>query len=238
VAAQGPKLHLGLVLAGMSIASQPVSAQLAGSLAVASDVRLRGISLNGGRPALTASLAYDHLSGFYFGAAATAGDTRRFGTQFLNGIVNLGYAGRLSPGVAWEAGLVDTRVRSNVYQPFAGGYTEVYLGISSERLSARLFYTPGFFQRGLDAAYFDFNGSFRPLPRVRAFGHFGVLVPLADGSDVVLPRARYDMRLGAAAMVGRGEVQLAWVRSGAGAAFLEPRRQTADALVVGASWSF
>lgn len=233
----GTQARCGLVaLAGLS--ALPAAAQLAGSVSAATDLRIRGISVNGGRPALTLGLAYDHPSGVYLGAAATAGDTRRFGVQFLSRSVNLGYAARLSPRLAWEAGVLDTRVESNVFQRFKGGYTEAYVGLSSERLSARLFYTPRFFQRDVDAAYLDLNGNVVLSRRLRAFGHFGLLVPLGGRSGTVLPRARHDLRLGAAIAEGRAELQLAWVRSGAGTAYLGPRRQDPDALVLSATRHF
>lgn len=216
----------------------PAVAQVAGSVSIATDVRLRGISLNGGRPALSLGLAYDHPSGVYVGAAATAGDTRRFGAQFLNRTVNLGYAARLSSRLAWETGVIDTRVESNVFQRFNGGYTEAYVGLNSERFSGRVFYTPRFIRHGTAAAYIDLNGNVRLSPRVRVYGHFGLLVPLGERNDAVLPRARHDLRLGTAIALGRTEVQLAWVRSGAGAAFLAPRRQDPDALILTATRHF
>lgn len=222
----------------LSGVAEAARAQLAASIAATTDVRLRGLSLNGGRPALTASATYDHPSGVYGGAAVTAGDTRQFGLQLLNYTANLGYAQRLSSRLAWEVGVVDTRVDSNVYQRFSGGYTEAYVGLSSEQASVRMFYTPNFFVRGLNTAYFDLNGSLRPHPRLRLFGHAGLLVPLGSPRAAILPRARYDLRLGMAVERGRGEVQLAWVRSGAGSAFLAPRKQSGDALVAGATWYF
>ena len=229
---------IGAAAVLLSATAGPAHGQLAASLSATSDVRIRGLSLNGGRPALTASLAYDHPSGIYAGAAITAGDTRRFGTRLLGTTASLGYARRLSPGLSWEAGIVDTRVRSNVYQRFSGGYTEAYVGLNAERASVRVFYTPSFFVRGLDTVYVDVNGSLRPLPRLRLFGHAGLLVPLSGPGEAIVPRARYDVRAGVAIERGRGEVQLAWVRSGAGNAYLTPRRQAADALVAAASWSF
>lgn len=213
-------------------------AQVAGSVALVSDVRLRGLSLNGGGAALRAGVAYDDPSGVYLGAGVTAGDTRSLGFRFLNSTVNLGYAARLSSRAAWEVGVIDTRVNSSVSQRFSAGYTEVYAGLNTEHFGARIFYSPDFLTAGLNAAYLDLNGNIRPLPRLRIFGHFGLLLPLGGPGETVLPRARNDLRLGTAVELGRGELQLAWVRSGAGAAFLEPRRQAADSLIVEASWFF
>lgn len=233
----GTQARCGLI-ALASLSAAPAAAQFAGSVSAATDVRIRGISLNGGRTALTLGLAYDHSSGVYVGAAATAGDTRRFGAQFLSRSINLGYAARLSPRFAWEAGVIDTRVESNVFQRFKGGYTEAYVGLNSERFSGRVFYTPRFFQHDVGAVYVDLNGNIRLSQRLRAFGHIGLLVPLGQRNGTVLPRARHDLRLGTALAFGRAEVQLAWVRSGAGTAYLGPRRQDPEALILSATRNF
>lgn len=216
----------------------PAAAQLAASLSATSDFRLRGISLNGGGAAVTASLAYDHASGLFGGVAATAGDTRRFGVQLLSRTAYIGYAGRLTRTLSGEFGIVDTNASSNVFRRFSGHYTEVYAGLGTERINTRIFYTPNFFAAGLHAAYLDVNATTRVRPRLRLFGHGGLLVPLGGPGQNILPRPRYDLRLGAAAERGRAEVQLAWVRSGAGRDYLGPRRQTANALIAGATWSF
>lgn len=216
----------------------PATAQLSASLSATSDFRLRGISVNGGALALTGGVAFDHPSGVFAGASVTGGDTRRFGRQLLSHSEVLGFAARLRPGLAWEVGVANTQVFSNVYSRFSGNYTEVFAGISSESLSARLWLAPQFFVPGLTAAYLDLNAAFRPAPDLRIFGHGGLLVPLAGATPAVLPRARYDLRLGIAAEFPHAEIQLAWVRSGAGDAFLAPRRQSADVLQLGASWFF
>ncbi len=216
----------------------PAAAQVAASLSIASDVRLRGFSLNGGGAALTASLAYDDASGLYAGATATAGDTRRFGLQFLSRTANFGYARRLTRTLSSDVGIVDTYSNSNVYQRFSGHYTEVYAGLATEHVIARVFYTPSFFKRGLQAVYFDLNATVRASPHLRFFGHGGLLIPLVDRGDAVLPRARYDLRFGGAREIGRAEFQIAWVHSGADEYFLRQRQQTADALVAGATWAF
>lgn len=220
------------------VAAVPAAAQLSASVSATSDFRLRGISVNGGGLALSGSVGWDHPSGVFAGAALTGGDTRRFGRQLLGHAAVLGYAGRLRPGLAWEAGVSNTHVFSNVYSRFSGNYVEAFAGISSDTLSARVWFSPDFIRPNLVTAYLDLNAAFRPVERLRLFGHGGLLVPLAGATPAVLPRGRYDLRLGGAAEFDRFEIQVAWVRSGAGEAFLTPRRQSADALQVGASWFF
>lgn len=226
---------LALSLAG---AGSPAHAQLSASISATSDFRLRGISVNGGALALTGGVAWDDRSGVFAGASITGGDTRRFGGQLLGHNEVIGYAARLRPGLAWEVGVANTQVFSNVYSRFSGNYTEVFAGISSETLSARVSLAPEFIVPGLTAGYLDLNAAFHPAPDLRVFGHGGLLVPLAGATPAVLPRARYDLRLGIAAEFPHAEIQLAWVRSGAGEGFLAPRRQAADVLQIGASWFF
>lgn len=213
------------------------AAQLAASLSATSDYRLRGLSLNGGRPALTAAVAYDHASGVYAGASVTGGDTRSFGAQLLSHAEFLGYAARFETGTAWDVGVSNTQVFSNVYRRFSGNYVEFYGGLSSERFSARVYFSPAYFNARQQTVYVDLNATMRAARRLRVFGHGGVLVPVA-GAGAAVPRARYDLRFGGVAEFGRGEVQLAWIRSGADADYLSERRQARDALVIGASWFF
>lgn len=223
---------------GLSVAAVPALAQASASVSATSEFRLRGISVNGGGLALSGSIAWDHPSGIFAGASVTGGDTRRFGRQLLGHAEVIGYAGRLRPGLAFEAGVSNTHVFSNVYSRFSGNYVEAFAGVSSDTLSARVWFSPAFIRPDLVTAYIDLNAVFRPAERLRVFGHGGLLVPLSGAGPAVLPRARYDLRLGAAAEFDRFEVQLAWVRSGAGEAFLASRRQSADVLQLGASWFF
>ena len=203
-----------------------------------SDFRLRGLSLNGGRPAISTTVAYDDDSGLYLGGALTSGDTRRFGIRFLGHNEFIGYARRLTPTLSGEIGVSNTQSNSYVSSRFSGSYTEGYLGLSTERLSVRFSYTPSFFERGTGALYVDVNGNHRLRDNARLFGHIGILTPVGRGNPNILPRSRYDTRIGAALEMRRGEIQLGWVRSGADRRYLKERRQARDALVVGASWFF
>jgi uncharacterized protein (TIGR02001 family) len=229
---------VAMIVATAALSAAPGRAQLAGSLAVATDYRLRGLSLNGGGLAVTASLFHDRRDGIYAGASATVGDTRRFGPQFLSHVVNVGYAARIDERISWEAGFSRTQVHSNVFTRVSGNYAEFYGGLSTESASARLFVSRDFLASGLHTLYLDLNGTLSPAERLRLSGHFGLLVPLGAANAGVLPRARYDLRLAAAADLGRHDISVAFVRSGAGREFLAQRLQVRDAIVVGASWNF
>ena len=225
-------------LALLVVPARPASAQVSGSIAATSDVRLRGLSLNGGGAALTAALTYDDASGGYAGASATVGDTRRFGTALLHHNVYLGYSARLGSRWSWDAGVSHTQVFSKVFKPFSGDYTEIHAALSTERSSLRLWYSPGFIAPGLQTLYLDANHALLATERLRITAHAGYLVPVGGNGGGLLPKARFDWRLGAALVLRRAELQIAWTRSGADADFLRERRQSRDALIIGGSLFF
>lgn len=220
------------------MAHAPAYAQAAASISAVSDFRLRGLSLNAGRAAVSTTVTYDDDSGVYMGGSFTTGDTRRFGLRFLGHSEFIGYARRFGPSVSAEIGVSNTQSNSYVLSRFSGSYTEAYVGLSTERLSARVSYTPSFFRAGTGALYLDMNGNYRLRDNARVFGHLGILAPVGRGNPNILPRSRYDVRVGGALELGRGELQLAWVRSGADRGYLAERQQARDALVIGASWFF
>jgi hypothetical protein len=225
-------------LALLLVSERPAAAQLTAALSAASDVRWRGLSLNGGGLALSGEIAVDHGSGLFAGASVTGGDTRRFGAQFLAASAQLGAVKRISNGLAVEAGAAATVINSNVFLPFSGHSIEAFAGISGKHLSARLFLSPAYIVENLATAYLDVNGSLRATPQLRLVGHLGLFVPLSQRGAAPLPEARYDLLIGAARAIGPAELRLSWVRTGASAAYLEARRQARDALVVGAGVAF
>lgn len=224
--------RLGLAAGLLSAAVAPAAhAQLGASVTASTDYRLRGLSLNGGRPALTGAVAWDHPSGLYAGVAATGGATRRFGAQFLSHAEYVGYAARLRSGLSWEVGLANTQVESNVFRRFSGHYTEAYAGLSKGGLSARVFFSPDYFAPDLSTLYLDLNAVWRPAAGWRASAHAGALMRVAGRAPGVLPQGRSDLRLGVVREIGRMELQAAWSRSGAGDSYLDPRRQSRHAVV-------
>lgn len=231
---------LCLMAALLPLAAHPdvATAQVAGSVTVASDYRLRGLSLNGGGLVVTGGIAYDDESGVYLGGSVTGGQTDRFGPQILSHIEYVGYARRFESDVTLDVGLSNTQVFSNVLRRFSGSYTEVYAGVSSDAVSAHIYLSPSFIAPGLRTAYVDLNATLRPARRVRVLGHIGVLIPLAGNGATVAPQSRDDLRFGVVLELARSEIQLAWTRSGAADRFLADRRQPRNAIVVGASWFF
>jgi uncharacterized protein (TIGR02001 family) len=186
-------------------------AQVSGSLNLVSDYRYRGVSLSDEKPAAQLSVVYDHASGWYagvFGSTVEITERSRHELQLLSYV---GYAGRLRPGLTWEAGAAYTAfLRSSGYD-----YPEVYLGIASEHASGRLSYAQDYYGQGGGALYAELNGT-RPLvDRVHLLGHLGVLrLDHRDTATGASGCCRFDVRAGIALDLEPLSLQLAWVASG------------------------
>jgi uncharacterized protein (TIGR02001 family) len=223
-----------IVVAFLTGLSTPAAAQVAAAVSLDSDDRFRGVSLSDRRPAASLSLSYDDPSGFYAGGSASAADLRQQGLQAVYAAVFAGYAGRLGAGAAWEIGATGARVATDAYGRRVQSYTELYAGVSGQLLSARLYYSPHYFARGVATLYGEVNAAVRLSVPLRLFGHIGLLDPIS-GPD---RRAYYDLRAGIAADLGRTELRAAWTRADPDAGYLYGEGRTGDALVVGASFYF
>src|SRR5204863_4547798 len=110
-------------------------AQVSGSASLLSDYRYRGVSLSHNRPAAQLAVAYDDASGWYGGAFASTVQLF-YPSRELQAVSFIGYASRGPSGLSWEAGAdysVVTGARSY-------SYPEAYVGVASEKVSARLYY--------------------------------------------------------------------------------------------------
>lgn len=230
-------VFVGLLAVIASIAT-PAAAQLAATVAVQSDFRLRGLSMNGGGPVLSGIVGYDHPSGLFAEASATGGDTRRFGGQLLGYSARAGYSKRLISQLAINLGAAKTKLVWRVNRAFSGDYPELFAGLSGEHASVRVSYSPSYLVRGDAALYVEGNGGFRITEPLRIAGHIGWLTPLTSPRGNFLPGPRHDLSLSVVAALGRVDLQISMVHSGAGAAYLQPRGQSADAVVVGAALHF
>ena len=192
-----------LVLGGVACAR----AQVSGSVAVLSDYRYRGASLDGERPALQLNLSWDTGSGAYAGifASNVRFDDAPHGA--LQGIAYAGYAGRLDSGWVLEAGAeysAFTRHR-------ARDYPELYAGLIAGEFSARLSWSPHYF--GQEAvAYGEVNATHPLDDDWRLLLHFGVLDVLGGhalryGHEIV------DARIGAAFDWKGGTLDAGWTDS-------------------------
>jgi uncharacterized protein (TIGR02001 family) len=185
--------------------SFPASAQVAVEGALLSDYRVRGYSMSDGQPAASLSLAYDDPSGFYLGGVAVGsihGDEPEIAG--LQG--DIGYALRLGPQVSLDAGVS----RSDYYYAFGGRhlrYTELYLGVATPHLSARVNYSPDYYRAHASTLYAEVEGGIEPATGWSVSAHAGLFRYL-DTRPYFLPRERYDWRLGVARTFGATALHL------------------------------
>lgn len=187
--------------------SADVFAQFSGSASLLSDYRFRGVSLSHNRPAAQLTVAYDDASGWYGGAFASTVQLF-YPTRELQLVSFAGYAGRLPSGVSWDAGAD----YSTVTGAQSYSYPEVYVGIASENVSARLYYAPRYFGQDSDVIYGEINASQQLLDRIRLVAHGGVLRNNGEGAyGLRLDRHVFDASVGVALDFDQVNVQLSWV---------------------------
>ncbi len=138
-----------------------------------SDYRFRGESLSDEQPALQAGINYDHSSGLFIGALASnvriglgpAG----LGAQFYGG-----YAHALGKRATWDVGLV-TYVYPSSQRGSEYNYSEAFVGVSTDEISARIYYANDYFGTGARAAYVEGNLSHPLNERFALIAHIGYL---------------------------------------------------------------
>ena len=224
-----------LLLSGLAcvLACLCGKARAEASLGIVSDYRYRGVSLSGGDPALQAGFAWDHDAGWYAGVFAAG--TRIGGERGLQAVSYLGRAWRLESGHSWEAGLQYVALTHH-----SDDYGELYLGLISDRWSARAYYQPEALGDHGPAAYAEVDASLPLGERWRLLGHLGAgwrggeLGPYVD-------RVHYDGRFGVGVALGAVHLHLQRVftgrRGGYPAYGLDP--DAADAgWVLGATWTW
>ncbi len=221
----GRAARIGALAAGM-LAMPPAQAQASASIALASEYSVRGVSLSDGRPAPQMSLSYDAPQGWFAGAFAAprlALGGRRDVTQL---VAYGGFARRLPSGLSWEAGAGN----ASFLHAAEYNYREVWAGIASDRLSARLYLAPAYYGYGGRVAYAEVNGFYPLREHIKLIGHAGVLHglrgPFANGPD------RIDLRLGIGVDVAQCNLQLAWLSG------VRTQQPTPRTLTFSASYSF
>lgn len=219
--------------AAAMLAANGAHGQAGASVSLTSEYSARGQSLSDGRASPQLSLSWDGVHGWYAGAFAAPRLTLAGRTGIAKMVAYGGYAHRLRSGLSWEAGASRT-VFSNLREY---NYNETWLGLASDRLSARLYYTPAYYGYFGRVAYAELNG-FHPIgERINLIAHVGVLHGLRGLTAAM--RDRVDVRLAVGVDAGPCNVQLAWLGTttfGSGRVangFRSPR-----ALAVTATYSF
>ena len=232
----GPFLRWGRALAGVVAGLAGASAghaQLGATVNADSDYRYRGVSLSDGQPSLRLTLNYDAAERWYAGVSATTG-AKLTGQDSYTQL--LGYAGWSTPaftGHSFEFGLDGSH--------FAGisGYdfAEAYAGLLGERWSARLYFAPNYYGRGVRTLYAELNTYLAMDERSRLFAHFGALYPIS-GAVGDADRTRGDVSLGAGLMLRAWDLHLAWVAATRGGPYPAVYGGRPAALVLGVSVAF
>jgi uncharacterized protein (TIGR02001 family) len=216
--------HRAFVLWAL-LSATPACAQFSGSATLLSDYRYRGVSLSDGKPAVQLGAAHDWAGGLYAGMLASSVRFPGGGADVML-LPYLGYAHRVRPGLNWEVGAQ--------YSHFIGAcdrcYPELYAGLGSDHLGARVYYAPDYFGQA-PALYAELNATRDLSARLRAVGHAGVLRSGGDDEgDDGGDRYRYDLRLGFVLTLRDCEMQLTWgtTRGGGDAYPPYPFRGDAD----------
>jgi uncharacterized protein (TIGR02001 family) len=214
--------------------SSPAAAQIGAAVSVFSDVRFRGYSLSGRKPAAFLDLSYDDPGGIYASASASAVASSKDGLEPLGLQLNAGYARRLRSGITVDAGVVHANYARYSTGGHANSYTEVYAGVTRGILSSRIYFSPHYFEQGVWTLYGELDGNVSPARKLRLTGHVGILVPVRTGSDRDSSRAQVDWRLGLAREVGPVSLEVAWTHAGHDRAAY--RARGGNALIFGLSW--
>lgn len=219
----------------LALASSPALAQVAASVGVDSDYRLRGYSLTNDHPALTGQVSYDDPSGLYLSASGLGdlGDSGRF----LGVIADVGYAKRVGQHVTVDAGVL----RSQIGSAYAGGlgykYTELYVGAYAGPIAGRLYYSPDYRTSGQSTLYGELEAGFEPAKNWRLSGHVGLLTYLNSSRYWESGETHRDWRISLARQFGGFEIHSA-LSGGGRRTYYGGRLHKQAAFTIGGSASF
>jgi uncharacterized protein (TIGR02001 family) len=211
-------------------------AQVGASITLTSDARFRGHSVGRGEPAVTVDIAYDHPSGIYAGAAATAaiveGEPRIVNVQ-----ADIGFVHRIDAGTSLDLGVVRSHYGEYSSSGHATHYTEVYAGVLVRQVAVYVRYSPDYFQPGVQTLYAEVDGVMEPAPDWRLTAHAGALTRIAGPAPPGASRTGYDWRVGAARRLGAFELQLALSGGGPMPEYYDGALHDRTAVTVSLVWS-
>jgi len=230
---EAPASSIRAILAAACICiAAPASAEVGSAISIFSDARFRGYSLSEGHPVATLDLSYDHPSGFYAASSASVllgpDGPKALGLQLAGG-----YARRISPSLSADVGVIHSLYSRYSSPGSSNSYTEVYAGLTRGFLSARVTYSPHYFEHGARTLYGELNANVGLAKKLRLNGHFGLLAPVDyRGMNA---RTQYDWRLGVERQLGRASMQLIATGGGPGRDYYAGRTHSRTALVLGVS---
>ena len=201
-------MRRGIVALWLALLAADVGAQVSGTATLVSNYRFRGISLSDGDPAAQFGITYDDAQNWYAGAFASTVKFAAPSNVELQAVPFVGYAWRTAGGVSWEVG-ADYALFTGSARGF--DYPEVYLGVISENIGARLYYSNRYFGENTSTVYGEINGAQPLFYRVRLLAHFGILHSTSGslyyrGSSHLL-----DGRVGIGVDLAPFNIELSWV---------------------------
>lgn len=221
----------------LAAAATPAAAQVGASVSVQSEYRLRGRPVSAKRPVASLDLAYDGPRGGYLGLTTTAVAVPDIGPRLLAIESHVGYARALGSGPVVDAGVLGRYYTDR----FSGGYealfVEVYAGVSTRRVAARVHVSPDYYQQGRAVLYAGLDAA-QPFGRWRVSAHVGGLLPFSGSTAGSFVRPQYDFQLGAARALGPAEVRVAWTQAGPRPDVFGRRVRGRGALVIGTTLGF
>ncbi|WP_443751027.1 TorF family putative porin [Asticcacaulis solisilvae] len=190
-----------LLLLSCLLALPAHAGQLSASAALDSDDRFRGVSLSHGRPDVRLDVNYDEEGGLYGGISLAAAPGRGQSAPLTHYTAYAGYVTRPASDLSWEGGVSHTHIDDRERYD----YDELYAGLITAGITARLSYSPRYYGRDVQTLYADLSGSRQISPHVRLFAHAGWLRRLSGTWGL---RPRYDLSAGVAAALRACELRL------------------------------
>jgi uncharacterized protein (TIGR02001 family) len=216
---------------------------LSGTLTGISDYRYRGNTLSDRQPSAQVGFTYDAPQGWYAGAFGSTVRLKPPGgrSSYFQAIAYGGYAAQVAEGLSIEAG--------GDYSAFAEAnelnYGEIFLGAATDRLNARIYYSPRYFGESSSAVYGEINATQPLVDRVRLFLHLGYLSYRYESPYGLVPPVRditqrvWDGRVGVRIDLDPFQLEVAWVGvSNHFAAFLITGATSPNGVVASLSLSF
>lgn len=175
-----------------------------------SDDRFRGVSLTQGQAAGQIEAAYDDDSGLYAGGLASNAKLYPHAHQELLAVGYAGYARRLPGGWSADIGAAYSTLSADSDYD----YVEMHVGVATDALSARLYYSPNYFGVSVHTLYGELNGSYRLTSRFKLIGHVGLLgVYSGQAARGSTDHPHPDLLVGAEYRIGAFSLQVARVFS-------------------------
>jgi uncharacterized protein (TIGR02001 family) len=177
------------------------SAQVSGSVSLVSNYVYRGASLSNDRPEPQASLAFDSDGGWFGGLFLSRVALPQSNSQVIG---YAGYAQQWLGDMSWEVGVSEAAYPQNSEQ----NYGEAFVGWSTERLNARVYYSPNYLGQSLRSVYGEINANTPLIADIHLMAHVGYLAVRAGDGDSHDGNHR-DIRLGLGTSRGDWNFQVA-----------------------------